>query len=215
VGEGPELRLLIGGDSSAAGVGVATQAHALAGQLSAALAQRCGARVVWRLVARSGLTSEQAVSVIDVGAAGFAPDIAVLVLGVNDVIDQVRPRCAVAARDRLTNRLRQTHGVRHVVVAPLPPMHRFPGLPQPLRWIAGIDARRHDRAAALWAAQRRRMLGDVSHVPFDQPLERAGMASDGFHPGEPVYRAFCAALAEHIAVQLWPTLQPQSPGDTP
>jgi hypothetical protein len=77
----------------------------------------------------------------------------------------------------------------------LPPVHQFPGLPQPLRWVAGADARRHDRAVVEWAATR----GDVSHVPIELPLNAGVMAADGFHPGEVVYRVCGTALAEHIA----------------
>ena len=129
-------------------------------------------------------------------------DVAVVVLGVNDVVDQVPSQRAVASRESIANRLRNGHGVAHVVFAPLPPVHRFPGLPQPLRWIAGADARRHDAAMARWAATR----DDVSHVPIDVPINRGVMAGDGFHPGEPVYRVCGVALAEHIAAQVWPRL---------
>jgi hypothetical protein len=77
----------------------------------------------------------------------------------------------------------------------LPPVHQFPLLPQPLRWIMGRDARRHDEAMARWAAARE----DVSHVPIEISLDASCMASDGFHPGEPVYRVCGEALARHIA----------------
>ena len=70
-------------------------------------------------------------------------------------------------------------------------MHRFPLLPEPLRHVMGGDARRHDAALARWAATR----SDVSHASFALELDAAGMASDGFHPGEPVYRACGEALA--------------------
>src|SRR5512139_1667681 len=60
VGRGPvALRLLIAGDSSAAGVGVATQQQALAGQLVPRLAARRSAPIHWALLARSGLTTAQ------------------------------------------------------------------------------------------------------------------------------------------------------------
>ena len=59
----------------------------------------------------------------------------------------------------------------------------------------GGDARRHDAALARWAATR----SDVSHARFAFELDAAGMASDGFHPGEPVYRACGEALAAHVA----------------
>ena len=55
LGNGPPLRFLIIGDSSAAGVGAQTQDEALAGQLVAAL----GAHhtVHWQLIAATGATT--------------------------------------------------------------------------------------------------------------------------------------------------------------
>jgi lysophospholipase L1-like esterase len=197
VGRGDALRVLIVGDSSGAGVGVATQERALCGYLSRALAARAGRRVDWALHARSGITTAQALEMVRRERPAPA-DIAVIVLGVNDVIDQVPPQRAVRQRAALADWLRSATGVRHVVFAPLPPVHRFPLLPQPLRWIAGADARRHDAALARWAATR----DDVSHVPIALDLDSAQMAADGFHPGEPVYRACGDALAAFIAEHL-------------
>jgi lysophospholipase L1-like esterase len=201
VGRGPLLRLLIVGDSSAAGVGVRRQSEALAGHLTRALATQCAARVRWQLLARSGITSAQCLQMLATEPLRDA-DVAVVVLGVNDVVDQVPSQRALRSRESIANRLRNAHGVAHVVFAPLPPVHRFPALPQPLRWVAGADARRHNRAVAAWAASR----DDVSHVPIDLPLNRGVMGEDGFHPGEPVYRVCGVALAEHIASAVWPRL---------
>jgi lysophospholipase L1-like esterase len=134
-------------------------------------------------------------------------DIAVAVLGVNDVIDQVSAVRAVQQRAALTDWLRHAVGVRHVVFAPLPPVHRFPLLPQPLRHVMGADARAHDEAMARWAATR----DDVSHVPIALGLGPEHMAADGFHPGEPVYRATGEALARFIAQRLIPTTTETSP----
>jgi len=202
VGRGPLLRLLILGDSSAVGVGVSRQADALAGHLSRALAKQCGARVRWQLLARSGVSSAACLQMLESEFRANA-EIAVVVLGVNDVVEQVPSQQAVRARESIANRLRNAHGVGHVVFAPLPPVGRFPGLPQPLRWVAGSDARRHDKAVAAWAASR----DDVSHVPIHLPLNRGVMAQDGFHPGEAVYRVCGVALAEHIATRVWPLLR--------
>ena len=193
-GRGPLLRLLMLGDSSAAGVGVAQQQQALAGHLPAALARQAGVRVRWRLVARSGINSAQCLALLE-DSGPVEADVAVVVLGVNDVVDQVPSRRAVAARETIANRLRNAHGVAHVVFAPLPPVHRFPGLPQPLRWVAGADARRHNAALADWAASR----DDVSHVPIEMTLGIETMAEDGFHPGAPVYRHTADAIARHLA----------------
>ena len=102
---------------------------------------------------------------------------------------------AIGKRAALADWLAEHAGVRHVVFAPLPPMHHFPLLPQPLRWIAGRDARRHDDAVARWAATR----SDVSHLKIALDLGAANMADEGFHPGEPVYRTCGEALAHHVA----------------
>ena len=194
------LRLLIVGDSSAAGVGVDTQDDALSGRLSRALAQRLGVRVRWQLCALSGITSAQAHTLL--GSAAPA-DVAVVVTGVNDVVDQVRPATALAARGQLLQVLRQRTGIRHTVMTPVPPMRHFAGLPQPLRWVAGRDAAAHQAALAGWAARQ----AGVSHLPFNLPLTDATLlARDGFHPGAPLYRFWGDTLAEHIATTVWPTL---------
>ena len=213
-GQAPPLRLLIAGDSSAAGVGVVTQREALAGQLSARLARSCNTAVHWQLSACSGLSTAQALPWLQQHAL-LQADIAVIVTGVNDVVGQVSSRRAVLAREALANWLRNARGIAHVVFAPLPPIHYFPGLPQPLRWIAGSDARRHNRALWEWASGR----DDVSCVAMQMPLNRGVMASDGFHPGAPVYRYCAAMISEHIAGRLWPAdgtcrTSPSPPGVT-
>ena len=202
VGEGPLWRLLVAGDSSAAGVGVATQDDALAAPLSRTLAQRCGARVRWQLVAASGLTTAQTHARLQEALQGTV-QVAVIVTGVNDVVDQIPSARAVAAREALVNWLRNARGVQHVAFAPLPPVHHFPGLPQPLRWVAGTDARRHNDALTRWAATR----SDVSVVPLRLPLDAGVMASDGFHPGAPVYSACASGIATHLATHVWPSLR--------
>ncbi|MEO5734031.1 MAG: SGNH/GDSL hydrolase family protein [Rubrivivax sp.] len=198
------IKLLIVGDSSAAGVGVPAQADALAGRLAERLAQTLPLQVHWRLLARSGITTAQALQFLDAHDAPAA-DVAVVVTGVNDVVDQIPSSRAVAARDALANGLRTRWGVRHVVFAPLPPVGQFHGLPQPLRWIAGTDADRHNAALLRWAAQR----SDVSVVTMAVSLNRGVMASDGFHPGAPVYRYCANAIALHIAAL--PFLQAPTP----
>lgn len=203
VGRGPALALWIIGDSSAAGVGVELQDDALAGRLAPALAARGGVTVHWRLIARSGVTSAQALGLLDELSAAARADIAVVVTGVNDVVDQVPPPKALAARARLLAALRERHRVRHVVWTPVPPMQRFSGLPRPLRWIAGLDAAAHERALAAWAAEQ----SGSSHLPFDLPLDDpALLARDGFHPGAPLYRHWGEALAAHLAADVWPRL---------
>ncbi len=201
VGHGAPLSLLILGDSSAAGVGAATQDEALAGQLSRALARHSGRRVRWQLRARSGVNSEQALDLLHEAALEPA-EVAVVVTGVNDVVDQLRPARALAARAVLLQALHDQVGARHVVLTPVPPMQRFAGLPQPLRWVAGREAAAHDRALRHWVVDR----AGVSWLPFDLPLAPQLLARDGFHPGPALYRHWGETLAAHITRQVLPGL---------
>ena len=146
------------------------------------------------LRARTGLTTKGVLALLR-DSPSLRADVAVVISGVNDVIDQVPTARAVRDRTALADWLLGEVGVRHVVFAPLPPIDRFPLLPEPLRRVMGADARRHDAALARWAATR----SDVSHAPIAVELDAAGMASDGFHPGGPVYRACGEALAAHVA----------------
>ena len=197
-----ELRVLVAGDSSAAGVGVDRQERAFVGHLVRGLHARLGVPVEWALHARSGLTTRGVHRLLQALPPDPA-DVAVIVSGVNDVIDQVPVRRALAHRAALAEWVLERRLARHVVFAPLPPIDRFPLLPVLLRRVLGADARRHDAAQAEWA----RRQTDVTHAPFEVELSAATMAEDGFHPGEPVYRACGEAIAAHVQETVWPRLR--------
>ena len=203
--EGRAIRVLIAGDSSAAGVGVAHQRHAVAGHLEDHLQRRLHRPVEWVLRARSGLTTRQLHDLLQSNPPPSV-DVAVVVTGVNDVIDQVPSARAVQHRAAIADWLLARRLARHVLFAPLPPIGRFPLLPQPLRGVMGADAQRHDAALARWTQGR----PDVSHIGIDLDLSADTMAEDGFHPGEPVYRTCGEAFARHIATMVWPALEAQA-----
>lgn len=192
-GQGPVLRLLIVGDSSAAGVGVAHQDQALAGHLVAGLARDF--TVHWRLIARTGATTSQTLAALR--AQPLEPiDVAMTALGVNDVIRQVPLRRWLADQSALAELL-TGGGARLVLRSGLPPMARFPLLPRPLRDVLGAQAATMD--AALAAAS----TPALRHMPFDPArLDPAMMAEDGFHPGPALYAAWGAEGAALIGPAL-------------
>jgi lysophospholipase L1-like esterase len=194
--EGSALRLLIVGDSSAAGVGAAHQDEALAGRLAQALAARLGQAVGWQLIATSGHCSEQALVAFE--AADVEPaDVLVTSLGVNDVVDQVAPLQALAALDRIHALATERAGVRLSVHCAAPPMQQFPLLPQPLRWFFGRQAARFN--AALSSSVAGQASRRVLHLPEAMQRDAAAlMAEDGFHPGPAGYALWAEALADQI-----------------
>ncbi len=191
---GAALRVLLVGDSAVAGVGVATQEEALAGQLALALhAALPGTVIEWRVVARSGVTTREALAMIS--AEESAPfDVAVIALGVNDVTSLVRISSWLSAMELLLGQLRLRWGAPAVWLSGLPPMHRFPLLPQPLRWYLGRRARSFSSALGSWASQRARL----HYVPLPDSTDPALIASDGFHPGPGACVIWAQALARDI-----------------
>ncbi len=187
------LRLLIVGDSSAAGVGAAHQDEALAGRLSTALVSALATEVRWRLVARTGVTARELAVLIDESApARF--DVALIVVGVNDVTGLRSMRAWLRDIDALATRLRDIAPGARLVASGLPPVHRFPALPQPLRAFLGARAVALDAALARWAQRQ----PDALHVPIPDMADPALAASDGFHPGPGAYAIWALELARAI-----------------
>ncbi|HMS80284.1 MAG TPA: SGNH/GDSL hydrolase family protein [Burkholderiaceae bacterium] len=179
---GRPLRLLIVGDSSAAGVGARAQDEALAGRLVARLAPRLARPLAWRLVARTGATTRDALALIDAEPPDRF-DVAGVALGVNQVT-------AVRPVPRWQPDVSRGHG----------PMHRFPALPQPRRGVMGLHARALDAALGRWCAARPSgALPRATHVPLPAMRDPALVASDGFHPGPGAYAIWAEALAPHVA----------------
>ncbi len=194
-GGGPPVRLLILGDSSAAGVGAVTQAEALSGQLVALLEK--DRHVTWRLIARSGYTTSGLLAHLQEHPLEGEWDVAVISLGVNDAIQRHTPTRFAADQRELIARLRERSGVRQFILSGLPPVHRFPALPEPLRWYLGSAATQLDRTLASIAASEAGSEYLSLGVTAEQDVA-AAMASDGFHPGPPAYALWAVAVAERI-----------------
>jgi len=191
---GGPLRLLILGDSSAAGVGVSHQSKALSGQLRACLASTLAVPLQWRLVARTGITTGEALALLDEAMPDEpeAFDIALVALGVNDVTALRGVSRWLADVDRVCDRLRERYAVQQIIWSGLPPMHRFPALPQPLRTVMGLHARALDRALAVHFSHAASAYGR-RHIAMPSMPEDA-VASDGFHPGPLAYARWAQTL---------------------
>lgn len=191
VGDGSPLRLLVTGDSAAAAVGAASQEEGLSGAIVGALREEF--RVSWEVRAGTGLRTLQVLRRLEAGPpASF--DVAVSSLGVNDVTGGTRSAAFVAQQRSLVSLLRERFGVRLAVLTGLPPMHAFPALPQPLRWVLGQRALGFTRLLEQVAAE---LPGCVVLTPR-LPLEMKYIAEDGYHPGPLAYAEWGREVAELV-----------------
>ncbi len=149
-GSGPPLRLLLLGDSSAAGVGAEHQSEALLGQLLSHLGKDYS--VDYRLVAGTGATTADALAWLDTIASQFF-DVVVTALGVNDVTAMGSKRRFRREQRQLLAALQQRFAGPQIVVSGLPPMQHFPVLPQPLRAFLGARVAAFSAAGCQVAAE--------------------------------------------------------------
>ena len=191
VGAGPPIRILIAGDSAAAGVGAATQDEALAGRVAAHLAGDF--QVTWQLEAKTGATTADTLRRLDRLDPGRF-DVLVTSLGVNDVTRGLGLTRWMEQQRELLALARERFGVDLAIVAGLPPMGGFPALPQPLRGYLGRRARQFSHALEAWI----RHEASAHFVDLHFTLDPSLMASDGFHPGPAIYQGWGERVARIV-----------------
>ncbi len=190
-GSGPDLRLLVIGDSAAAGVGAAHQDEALLGRLVAGLSRTRS--IHWRLEAQTGATTRSTLTRL-ANISLLSADIVVTSLGVNDVTSGIVLGKWIDQQSRLRTMLRERFGARLIVVSGLPPMHLFPALPQPLRWHLGLRALQFNEALSKQIVTE---PGSV-FIAHDIAGDASSMASDGFHPGPRIYSRWAEKIVGQV-----------------
>jgi lysophospholipase L1-like esterase len=190
-GTGIPLRILVGGDSSAAGVGASTQTEALVGQLVSSLTDDF--EVSWKLIANTGWTTAELGQFLStIPSAQY--DIVLTATGVNDITSRNSMSACLLEQVKLVELLRDRFEVRHILISGLPPIHKFPSLPEPLRRYLGDRAKKLDAAIKSWT----RNQPDCDHIELNFPIGPENMASDGFHPGSGIYDLWGKAAAQMI-----------------
>lgn len=212
-GEGPvqrfqrgvvvDLHLMIFGDSTATGYGCLSAEEVPGALIAKALAQRTGMRVRLSTKAIVGATSRGLAGQVDaMFVAGPPPDLAVIMIGANDVTSLNGVAGSVQRLHAAVKRLRASGAV--VVVGTCPDLGAVNAIPQPLRWVAHTRARQLARAQA----QAVKAAGGIA-VPFadfrapqfhDAP--ELLFAQDQYHPSAAGYAlaasqvipALCTAL---------------------
>jgi lysophospholipase L1-like esterase len=204
-GEGPVCRVLVAGDSGAAGVGVATLDQALCGQLVHRLGQHH--RVEWCVLAVNGLDSPGLVKLLeDAPMSRF--NVVVLSMGANDVTGLCSPHRWVQWQTRLADLVAQRFSPSLLVHSAVPPMHSCVALPQPLRWFMGRWAlEMNTLLSALLSGQSVRTM----HW-HPETTTSHGLAVDGFHPSPNGYAQWADELSQRILASDWHDLAERAQG---
>jgi lysophospholipase L1-like esterase len=200
-----ELRLAVLGDSIAWGQGASRDEERLAPRLAAGLAEH-GVAVTTRVLAVPGARSADLRRQVE-RALPWRPDLAVVVIGANDLIRLVPTAAAVESLIDGVRRLRAAG--TEVVVAPAPDLSSVPHVPPALRPLvrtASEELRRGQIAAVrrLGARVADGDHGTSSAFATDPRL----FSADRFHPSSAGY----AVIAEAILPELLAAADPSAAG---
>ncbi|MCH8538622.1 MAG: SGNH/GDSL hydrolase family protein [Alkalimonas sp.] len=194
-GQGSPLRLLICGDSAAAGVGIEQQEQALAGQLVRQLEKNY--QVQWQLHAQTGLDTSRLLDLLH-RLPCQAVDAVVVSIGVNDVTSLCSNHRFSQQLKALLDCLDQRFDQPLVLFSAIPPMQHFTALPTPLnRWL-GLKAAMLN--CQMNTAIKAHPRAQVVNTAF--PLTESVLAADGFHPSATGSQLWATALKQQLSARL-------------
>ncbi|MBO9523063.1 MAG: SGNH/GDSL hydrolase family protein [Nocardioidaceae bacterium] len=190
---GPAIKVALLGDSSAAGYGVFTVEETPGALLGSGIAAAANRRVHLREFCKSGAKSSELGDQV-AGALAVEPNVAVILIGANDVTHRMSPQESVRYLSEAVRQLVDA-GVA-VVVGTCPDLGTVRPIPQPLRQVARSWSRRLAAAqtiAVVEAGGRTVSLGSILGPEFDAaPALLFG--PDRFHPSAAGYASLVGVL---------------------
>lgn len=195
---GAPIELLLLGDSLAAGLGAERRKDTLGGRVARGLARQTTQPVRLRTAAVVGSESNALAGQLDSLPESYRADVAVIVIGGNDVTHLISPE--IAARHLEQAILRLHRAGTAVVVGTCPDLGVLRSVPQPLstllsrmsRRMAAVQARVARRTGAT-PVSLRRAIGPAFRAA---PIEMFSL--DQFHPSATGYRRTADALLPSI-----------------
>jgi lysophospholipase L1-like esterase len=204
-GGGKPIVLVVLGDSSAVGLGVERAAETPGVLIAAALAEVAERPVRLVRLAVSGAESVHLDQQVE-RALPEHPDVALIMIGANDVTARTKPAVSVRHLGQAVRRLREAGC--EVVVGTCPDLGTIRPIGQPLRWLARRWSRQMAAAqtvAVVAGGGRTVSLGSVLGPTFAS--DRSLFSVDEFHPSAAGYAAAAAVILPSVADSLgvWPT----------
>ncbi len=199
---GAPIDLLLVGDSIAAGLGADRPKETLGGRLAKALAKVTGRAVRLRTVARVGAESSMLADQLATLPSSYRPDVAVIVVGGNDVTHRVPVADSVRYLEEAINALRERGA--GVVVGTCPDLGALRPVPQPLRALGSRASRQLASAqevAAIAAGAHSVSLARVVG-PFFITNPDEMFSLDRFHPSAIGYKRTAKAMLPSVLAAL-------------
>jgi lysophospholipase L1-like esterase len=199
---GATIDLLVVGDSIAAGLGAELPKETLGARLATRLARATGRSVRLRTVAEVGAESSMLAGQLARLPAAYRPDVAVVVVGGNDVTHRVPVAESVRHLEETIAALRARGA--EVVVGTCPDLGALRPVPQPLRTLGSRASRQLAQAQEAAAVRAGAHAVSLAHVvgPFFITNPDEMFSLDRFHPSAAGYKRTAKALLPSLLAAL-------------
>lgn len=199
---GEPVDLLVLGDSIAAGLGAEKAEHTLGGRLARGIAAGAGRSVRLRTAAVVGSESSMLAAQLASLPLGYRPDVAVIVVGGNDVTHRVPVAESVRHLADAVDDLRARGA--EVVVGNCPDLGALRPVPQPLRALGSRASRQLADAQRAAALDRGARVVSLAHVvgPFFITNPEEMFSLDRFHPSAHGYKRTAKAMLPSVLAAL-------------
>ena len=199
---GEPVDLLVLGDSIAAGLGAERPKHTLGSRLARGIASHAGRSVRLRTAAVVGSESSRLAAQLASLPPGYRPDVAVIIVGGNDVTHRVPVAESVRHLAGAVDDLR-ARGTQ-VVVGTCPDLGALRPVPQPLRALGSRASRQLADAQRVAALERGAWVVSLAHVvgPFFITNPEEMFSLDRFHPSAHGYKRTAKAMLPSVLAAL-------------
>ena len=186
-------KLLVIGESTAAGVGARTHETALAGQFARFLSRKVGKSIEWHVIGKSGITVKETIRELVPKIPDERFDYILVALCGNEVLKLRSPRTFRRDMKRFLAIVREKNPGATVFITNAPAVRLSPVLPQPIKFILGHLSAMHDKNISEFTAP----MENIFYFP--QPDEvTEDFFADGIHPSEKGYTLWSERMIETL-----------------
>lgn len=190
----PKGKVLIIGESTAAGVGASTKETTIAYQL---FKLKDESLTVYNL-GKNGLRAENLQGLLAFGKPDVSTDIdvAIILIGANDCFKFTPPSRFYQILKEFIHLLVQVKSIQKVIIPPIPPVQQFPSIPNIMRFYLGWHRKILNRELdALNEA-----IPELQIEKLEESFPNNFFAEDGIHPSDLGYEQMAKLLAEKVIV---------------
>lgn len=184
-------KLLVIGESTAAGVGAETHETALAGQFARFLSAKIGQPVEWHVIGRSGITVKETIGELVPKIPAETFDYILVALCGNEVLKLRSPRTFRRDMKKFLGIIQEKSPEATIFMTNAPAVRLSPILPHPIKFILGHLSALHDANAREFTAPMKNVF--YFHQPTTVPED---FFADGIHPSEKGYTAWSRRMIE-------------------